>query len=285
MHTTERFGTGPAQLVVEVPHGADRRAHYDAVRRRLVGDLPADLHTFFHINTDVGAWQLGRLVAARVAEEAGVGTLAIRCLIPRTFIDCNRLEDAAAEAGLTAGLAPWIRHPDDRAFLLGAHRNYIAAVEAAVAELPDDGLLFLPHTYGPRSMNIPLVDDTIVERLREQVEPANWLSLPLRPEIDFISVTPDGRSLAPPGMVEELVAAYAGIGRTAAIAKTYALHPSTQGARWSEAMPGRALCVEFRRDLLVESWQPFKEMTVRPDEVERLAAPVIAAFTSRLGRR
>ena len=24
------------------------------------GDLPADLHAFTHVNTDVGAWQLGR---------------------------------------------------------------------------------------------------------------------------------------------------------------------------------------------------------------------------------
>ena len=50
----------PPDLLVEVPHGADRRAHYDALRARLRGDLPADLHAFFHVNTDVGAWQLGR---------------------------------------------------------------------------------------------------------------------------------------------------------------------------------------------------------------------------------
>src|SRR5690606_36693325 len=47
-------------LLVEVPHGADLRAHYDALRARLVGELPADLHCFFHINTDVGAWAYGR---------------------------------------------------------------------------------------------------------------------------------------------------------------------------------------------------------------------------------
>lgn len=267
-----------------MPHGADRREHYDAIRARLVGDLPADLHTFFHINTDVGAWALGRRVAECVAAEAGVATMAIRSLIPRTFIDCNRLEDAAASSGLTAGLAPWIRHPDDRAFLVAAHRDYIATVEAAASELPADGLLFLPHTYGPRSMNIPVVDDEIVSRLREQTEPANWESLPSRPEIDFISVTPDGRTLAPDGMVEELLAGYAAIGLVGEIAKTYTLHPSTQGARWSEARPGQALCVEFRRDLLVEAWLPFEEMEVRHDEVNRLAGPVIAAFVARLRR-
>src|SRR6202011_3940485 len=87
--------SAPPALLVEVPHGADRRAHYEALRRRLVGDLPADLHIFFHVNTDIGAYDYGRRVAEQVvAALPRRSALVIRCLVPRTFIDTNRLEDA-----------------------------------------------------------------------------------------------------------------------------------------------------------------------------------------------
>ena len=45
--------TGPATLLIEVPHGADTAAHYDALAARLVGPLPARLDRFFHVNPDV----------------------------------------------------------------------------------------------------------------------------------------------------------------------------------------------------------------------------------------
>jgi hypothetical protein len=45
----------PATMLVEVPHGADRRAHYDALRARMVGALPDDLHLFFHVNSGTTA--------------------------------------------------------------------------------------------------------------------------------------------------------------------------------------------------------------------------------------
>src|SRR5689334_15142655 len=81
-----RAGTGRPALLVEVPHGADRRAHYDALRARMVGALPDDLHVFFHVNTDVGAWQYGRRVAERVvAARPELSAVVVRCLIPRTF--------------------------------------------------------------------------------------------------------------------------------------------------------------------------------------------------------
>jgi hypothetical protein len=280
----ERVGAGPLGLVVEVPHGADRRAHYDAVRERLIGEMPSDLHTFFHINTDVGAWQLGLHVAEEVAARASVSAVAIRCLLPRTFIDCNRQEEAAAGDGLTAGLAPWIRHPEDRMLLIDAHRAYVAAVATEIAALPAEGFLLLPHSYGPRSMNIPVVGDDIVARLREQTAPENWASLPLRPPIDLITRTPEGAEAAPPGIVDELVAGWAAQGVEAAVARTYTLHPVTMGARWALERPGRSLCFEVRRDLLVERWDPFEEMEVVPGAVSRLAEPLVHAIVARMSR-
>ncbi|MEQ9649430.1 MAG: hypothetical protein RLO52_28285 [Sandaracinaceae bacterium] len=90
----------PPDLLVEVPHGADRREHYDALHARMVGALPEDLHEFFHANTDMGAWDVGRRVAERIlAEDPSRSALLVRCLIPRTFVDTNRLVDAADELG------------------------------------------------------------------------------------------------------------------------------------------------------------------------------------------
>src|SRR5262249_11128179 len=126
----ERLGEGPVDLLVEVPHGAER-PDYEALRARMKGPLPADLHEFFFVNTDVGAWHYGRRVAERVAA-AGRTALVIRCRVPRTFIDCNRIEDAAAGDGLTASVPGYVRDPDDRALLLDLHRRYVALVEEAM---------------------------------------------------------------------------------------------------------------------------------------------------------
>jgi hypothetical protein len=279
----QRYGSGPARLLVEVPHGADRRAHYEAVRARLVGDMPADLHTFFHINTDVGAWQLGDEVARRVHQESGQSVIVIRSLLPRTFIDCNRLESATATAGLTAGLAPWIRHPADQTYLLAAHRQYVAVVAAAVDEvIAAGGILLLPHTYGPRSMDIAEVGDDIVARLHEQVEPRKWASLPLRPEIDLITRTPDGELNTLANAEEFLFGAYCPLGIEVTFSHTYTLHPVTMGARWATAHPDRALCLEVRRDLLVEKWLPFEEMVVDPVAVKRMAGPLVMFLAEKL---
>lgn len=278
-----RFGEGPARLLVEVPHGADRRTHYDALRARLVGEMPADLHTFFHINTDVGAWQLAESVARQVFERTGVATIAIRCLLPRTFIDCNRLEDSTATAGLTAGLAPWIRDPADRSLLIDAHRQYVRVVESAMAEvMANDGYAFLPHTYGPRTMDIASIGDDIVARLAEQVVPKHWESLPLRPEIDLITRTPEGLLATLPGSETRLIAGYAALDIIVAIAQTYTLHPVTMGARWALEHPGRVLCLEVRRDLLVHEWRPFEEMQVRESAIAQLSGPLVHLFSAAL---
>src|SRR5262249_12423053 len=150
----------------EVPHGADRRAHYDALRGRLRGALPAGLEEFFFVNTDVGAWQVGRRVAERIARGAGRRVLVVRSLVPRTFIDCNRIEEAAESAGMTASVPAYVREPTDRAFLLDLHRRYVGVVEEALAGLGERGFLFMPHTYGPRTLGIEKIDDTIVDALR-----------------------------------------------------------------------------------------------------------------------
>lgn len=280
----------PPSLLVEVPHGADRRAHYDALRARLVGDLPEDLHVFFHVNTDVGAWGYGRRVAERVvAARPDRSALLLRCLVPRTFIDTNRLEDAAeglASGGLTAGVAPYVRHPDDVALLLSLHRAYVGVVERAYELVCEAGGFALnPHTYGPRTIGVARIDDSIVHALRAAHEPEAWASWPERPHIDLITRTADGTRYAPEGMPERLIEAYGAMGLSAVEGGAYTLHPSTQGYRWSTRYPDRVLCLEVRRDLLVEAYTPFEEMRVDPSRVDRIAGPLVELIAERLARR
>lgn len=277
----------PPALLVEVPHGADRRAHYDALRARMEGALPDDLHVFFHVNTDVGAWSYGRRVAERVvAARPDRSALLVRCLIPRTFVDANRLEDAGddlAKGGMTAGVAPYVTDPRDVALLLGLHRAYVRLCERGYARVCGAGGLALsPHTYGPRTMGIARIDEGIVHALRAAHEPEAWASWPVRPEIDLITKDADGARHAPEGIVEELLAGYRALGIEAVEGGTYTLHPATQTHRWSIEYPGRVIGLEVRRDLLVERYTPFEEMIATDDRVDRIAGPLAAAIAKRL---
>lgn len=279
----------PFDLLVEVPHGADRRAHYDAARARLIGALPEDLHEFFHANTDTGAWDYGRQVAVRlVALDPTRRALVVRCLVPRTFVDTNRLPDATdqlASGGLTAGIPSYVHDPGDRARLLAMHRAYLELVEGAYALVcGGGGFALLPHTYGPRTMGIARVDDEIVGALRAAWAPEAWESWPLRPEIDLITRDPEGALFADAAVVEEVLDAYVSLGYQARACETYTLHPSTQGARWAARYPGQTLSLEVRRDLLVESFHLLRELTVDPDRVARVAEPLAVAVRRWLAR-
>jgi len=270
-----------AALVVEVPHGADR-ADYDAVRARLAGALPADLDEFFSVNTDVGAWQLGRRVAELVvAADPHRLAVAIRCRIPRTFIDCNRIEDAPegdlSAGGMTASVPSYVDDPGDRAHLLALHRRYVGLVEQAHELLAERGFLLLPHTYGPRTVGIDRVDRDIVARLRWAHEPERVDTWPLRPEVDFITRSADGATRAEP-IAEELGESFRALGIATAENATYHLHPSTLAHRWAERFPGRMFCLEVRRDLLVKDWIWNRENEVAPAAIERFAAPIANAI-------
>src|SRR5690606_11418369 len=116
--------------------------------------LPDDLDAFFHINTDVGAWDYGRRTALAIVERSpSRAALLVRSLIPRTFIDCNRPADFTGgdlgAGGLTAGVPSYVRGDADRALLLEAHRQYVTVAEAAYALVcGGGGLALTPHTYG-----------------------------------------------------------------------------------------------------------------------------------------
>jgi predicted N-formylglutamate amidohydrolase len=279
---------GPLALVVEVPHGADH-ADYEAVRAQLGGPVPDDLDQFFSVNTDVGAWQLGLRVAERiVAADPRRTALAIRCRVPRTFIDCNRIEDAAegdlAAGGMTASVPAYVRDPGDRARLLALHRQYVALVGEAHAALDPAGFLLLPHTYGPRTLGIDSVGDDIVDKLRWAHEPDRVETWPLRAEVDLITRSQDGAVTAALDVADEVAAAYRSLGVGVAENAAYHIHPSTLAHTWAQRLPGRVFCLEVRRDLLVERWTWNAQNRVLAPAVDRFAAPIASAIDGWLRR-
>jgi predicted N-formylglutamate amidohydrolase len=273
-------------LVIEVPHGATATADFTALAAQLTSPLPDDLVAFFHVNTDAGAPELAMAIAERfVADEPARRAAVLRCRIPRTFIDCNRRIDVTPDAApdefvagkLTPGLMPWITTAEDRARLRAAHERYVACVREAIAALATDGALLLLHSYAPRTVDVE-VDLDIVASLRRAYQPDRASSWPLRPEVDVIGRALDGTSLAPSAVVEALRAELAPLGIAPADSATYPLHPGTLAHDHVVARPGRALCIEVRRDLLADPFEPFAEMRIAAAKVDRLAAPMARAL-------
>ncbi len=271
--------TGSVDLLVEVPHGASLRAHYDQLAAQLSSELPADLHHFFHCNTDTGAWEYGRRTAElMLAAHPNCSALVVRCLIPRTFIDTNRrLQQATGlgEGGVTRAIQPYVTDSADHSLLIERHQQYTSLAQSAwTAVVGAGGLGLIPHSYMPRTLDIERVDADIVTQLHASHEPARYAACPLRAQVELITQTSDGVDLSPPGSADRLVSELAAAGLTAEICGTFHLHEATMGFRWSEAYPHRVLCLEVRRDLLVQEWTPFAQQMVDPQRVERVAGPL-----------
>jgi hypothetical protein len=142
--------------------------------------------------------------------------------------------------------------------------------------------LFL-HTYAPRSVDVE-VDAAIVANLHAAYRPETIGTWPLRPEVDVIGRALTGELRLDAALLEDLVASYAAIGVGVADGRTYPLHPSTWAFHHAERWPGRALCVEIRRDLVADPWDPFAEMRIAPEKAARLAGPLAAAIGRWLAR-
>lgn len=274
-------GAAP-DLVIEIPHGATRTADFTSLAAQLRSPLPEALVDFFHVNTDAGAPELARAVAERfVAAEPARSVVILRCRVPRTLIDCNRRIDASPadfkEGKVTPGLMPWVTHPDDRALLRARYDAYVGAVRRAVAASLPAGAVLMLHTYAPRTVDVE-VDADIVTNLRRAYQPEVEPTWPLRPEVDVIGRGLDGASYAPAPVVDALRTAMAAVDLTVADGETYPMHPSTMAWEHASAWPGRTLCVEVRRDLVADPFEPFAEMTIGAAKVARLAGPMAEAL-------
>ncbi len=269
-------------LVIEVPHGATVTSDFTALAAQLTSPLPVGLVDFFHVNTDAGAPELADAIAAGlVAGAPHLAVAVVRCRIPRTFIDCNRRIDAPAadfKAGkVTPGLMPWITTPEDRALLRGRYDQYVAAVANVAGRLHPGGAMLLLHSYAPRTVDVE-VDGDIVTKLHRAYAPAVEPTWPLRPPIDVISRELDGTDHAPVAVVDALRAGMAALGIEVADGATYPLHPSTLAFDHVRRLPGRALCVEVRRDLLATPFVPFAQQVIGVAEVDKLSGPFVSAL-------
>jgi predicted N-formylglutamate amidohydrolase len=275
-------------VLIEVPHGAAGHAEYAAVGERLRSPLPASLVDFFHVNTDAGAFEVAE-ATARLLCARGVASLAVivRSRIPRTFIDCNRVLGASREAyqagGVTPGVPPWITDPADHAALVALYDAYQAVVKAALEEVGTaGGRILLLHTYAPRSVGVE-VSENIVADLRAAYAPGTLESWPLRPEVDLIQRTPDGTRTVSEADATALSEAFAAEGLTVADGETYPMHPVTTAWGHVHAFPGRAACVEVRRDLLTEAFIPFVQVVPDAERCQRVAR-ALAAWVGAIER-
>jgi len=274
-------------LLIEIPHGATRPDDYYDLRARLAGALPRDLEHFFFVNTDIGAPECAARIAGHLAA-AGHGALILRCRVPRTFIDCNRVVAGVPGAmidGMTPAVASYIREPADAALLEDLHRRYHDLVERAYTRVCGRGGLALQlHSYAPRSIGVDRVDDDIVAALHRAYEPELHATWPERPAVDLICAGPDGL-LADAALIADLRARYAAIAVAAEENATYRLHPATMGYHYARSYPGQVLCVELRRDLVADPFVPFGESPISPAKVARMSQPIADALLRSLGGR
>lgn len=267
-------------LFVDVPHGATRKADYDAVFANLKGALPAQLEHFFFVNTDIGApegaaW-LGKTLQAR-----GINVVVARCLIPRTFIDPNRvvaLGDAEGKVkdGLTAAVPAYLTNADDLAWLGHEHARYHSAIDAAYLEVcrGKNGLAVQLHSYSPRSVGIEKVDADIVNALHAAYVPEVYATWPERPPVDLITATKDGSFRTAPRLVDALLAEYAKAGIDAKENATYHLAPAAMGMVYAQQYPDQVVCVELNRGLVAEPFVPFGVSPISDEKVARMVEPI-----------
>jgi hypothetical protein len=274
-------------LLLEVAHGATRARDFDGWRERLRGTYGDDLRDFFFVNTDVGAPELAVAVARQVVARAPRRTaVVVRCLVPRTLVDCNRRVErtavaAASSAGqMTPGLQPWVQDPADRDALLDAYFAYRDTVTAAFAQVAAaNGPVLFVHSYAPRSIDVA-VDAHIGATLRAAYAPDRIGSWPLRPPVDLILRDPDGKLLASPELARAAADGYRAAGFDVTENATYPLHPVTLAHAFAVQRPDATLCLELRRDLLVPEFVPFVELHADAAKIERAAAPLAAAVTA-----
>ena len=277
---------GPAGLrpsaLFELPHGATRAEDFRRLRNQLEGPLPDDLEAFFFVNTDVGSWEVAVEAAARLAEPVNGGaaraSLVVRSLIPRTFIDCNRVPgNGATGPGLTPLLPDYVRNPNDGRLLTERYNAYQQVARAAFeAVCGAGGLGVMLHTYAPKSVDVGAIDERVVEKLRAAyATPDRW---PDRPRVETIDQDGEGRPLADEGLIAEIGRRFAEIGETLARNQTYRLYPDSAGHHHAARWPGRTVVIEFNRGQLAEPFSPFEEMQVPRPRAGHWAAPLADAI-------
>ena len=134
------------------------------------------------------------------------------------------------------------------------------------------------HTYAPRTVNLGLIRDDIVTAMRRAYEPDVYEDWPLRPEVDLITETPEGVRLGDEAWLRRVRRGVRGDRRVGGGERRLSLIPDTMGRIYAERYPGRLLCVEIRRDLLADPYDPFVEMKISAEKALRMAGPLAASY-------
>lgn len=277
-----------AWLLIEVPHGATRKSDYDAVASRMKSQLPAQLEHFFFVNTDIGAPEGGEFLGKTLSAK-GIGVVLARCLIPRTFIDTNRViartKQGEVTDGLTAAIPSYVTDAADLAFLNEKHAAYHQLVHRAYAWVcgEKDGMALQLHSYAPKSVDIKKTDAGIVEALHAAYVPEVYAKWPERPAVDLIAATQDGSFRCSPTLVGALRASFAEAGIKAEENATYHLHPVTMGLHYAQQYPDKVLCVELNRGLVADPFTPFGVSPISADKVAKMTTPIAKVFETALG--
>ena len=262
------------QVLFEIPHGATAAEQYETLRERLRSDLPDGLDGFFHINTDIGAPEVA-VASAKYLAEAGIRSVVLRSLVPRTFIDCNRSLDHPGAGAVTPGLPDYIDDDDDRQLLLDLHGRYTAAANAVYEVVCQQEASYAVnlHTFAPRSIALTKIERSIVEDLRAAYLPGMINTWPMRPEVDLITRAADDAMMAPEELRDDLKQRLERTGFEVKENATYRLFHATMGYWHSKRWPDKCLCVEIRRDLLAKEFLPFQPMAICPEKSELLCRP------------
>ena len=278
----------PIRLLIELPHGATKAKHFENYRQQLLGTtFPQDLAHFFFVNTDVGTPELGMQIAKQFASNTTFGAVVIKSLIPRTFIDCNRVIALSADdykkGGVTPGIPPYVTNQTDLQFLTEQYTKYQKQAQILYEDICQiGGFALMLHSYAPKTVGIATIDDQIVKNLHRVYQPDLYKTWPTRPEIDFITTTLENQRLAPGKLIDQMSTLLREDGFEVEEGKSYPLHPSTTAFSHASSYPDNTLCMEVRRDLLATEFTPFSEMNICQQKVERISVPVSKALSQWL---
>ena len=161
------------------------------------------------------------------------------------------------------------------------YHKYHAFVEAQIKTIcSNGGHAILLHSYAPKSVGISSVDHEIVQKLHWAYSQERYDTWPIRPEVDVICKDTEGTVLVNKLWLDSLVQQCRSLGLNTAEGESYPLHPITMAHHYWQKYPNNILCLEIRRDLLVDNFTPFSEMSGNPnkmDEIARVIANTIPA--------
>ena len=268
----EQYGTLPPKLFIELPHGAVHREEYTRFADK-IPNLPQDLIEFFFVNTDIGTPELGRAIANVLQDSMGI--IILRSKIPRTFIDCNRMLSLSEEeyrAGKVTPAIPSYVAASEQTWLIECHKRYSEkAMELYDQVCGAGGFALMLHSYAPKSVGIDIIEADIVERLHWAYEPEIYKTWPVRPEIDIIAKTKDNVFLCNQERMFQIKHLFEKEGFHVGISETYPMHPATTAYLYAQKYPSQTLCIEVRRDILMQEFIPFRELICNSTNIDLLA--------------